>query len=183
MCDREGLQLAAIVGFCAALWASLALGAALFEIIKLNFLKELMREQWFSIPVTTVAAGLAVHVTDVRPALVRGMRTLAHTLLAWLLPVLTLLAGGFVLSLPFTGLAPLWATRSATPILLGVAAGLVILINAAYQDGAEERGDREVRASAGGADMAEGDDEQHQTDPVREQPRHHRRPDVQQRRK
>jgi len=56
-------------------------------------------------------------------------------LLSWLLPAMTLLAVSFLLALPFTGLAPLWATRAATSILLSAAAALVVLINAAYQDG------------------------------------------------
>jgi hypothetical protein len=61
------------------------------------------------------------------------------TLLAWLLPIMTLMAVAFLLALPFTGLAPLWGTRRATGILLAAGVALVLLINAAYQDGAGER--------------------------------------------
>ena len=46
----------------------------------------------------------------------------------------------------------------------------------------DERCYRVVGPGAGRPDVAKRDDEQHQADPVREQPRHHRRPDVQQRR-
>ncbi|PHY13466.1 hypothetical protein CSW58_05530 [Caulobacter sp. B11] len=80
----------------------------------------------------------AVQLTDVRAALVRGVRTVALTLLAWLLPLMALIAGGFLLTLPFTGLAPLWATKSATALLLVAAALLVLLTNAAYQDGSDK---------------------------------------------
>jgi hypothetical protein len=48
---------------------------------------------------------------------------------------MTALAIGFLASLPFTGLEPLWKTRFATSLLLTAAAVLVLLINAAYQDG------------------------------------------------
>jgi hypothetical protein len=53
------------------------------------------------------------------------------------LPVMTALAVAFLAALPATGLAPLWATGSATAILLTAAATLIVLINAAYQDGQE----------------------------------------------
>jgi len=82
----------------------------------------------------TLAFTYAIHVTDARADLVRGAQTLALTLLSWLLPILTLMAVAFLLALPFTGLEPLWSTRRATSILLGAAAALAFLINAAYQD-------------------------------------------------
>jgi hypothetical protein len=50
--------------------------------------------------------------------------------------VAVLIVGGFLASLLFTGLAPLWATRHASAVLLGAAALLVVLINAAWQNGA-----------------------------------------------
>ena len=47
----------------------------------------------------------------------------------------SLIAAGFLASLPFTGLEPLWKTKAATALLLTAAAHLIVLINAAYQDG------------------------------------------------
>lgn len=121
--------------FVGALWLVLWLGAALFMLVKLHFLKDLLRESWFVIPVTAFAFSCAMHITDVRPAIVRGIRTLLLVLLSWILPITALMIAGFLLSLPWTGLAPLWATRHATAVLLGAAAVLVILINAAFQNG------------------------------------------------
>lgn len=115
------------------------LGAELFRLIKIEFLTELIKRPWFSIPITTLVFASAIHVTDVRADLVRGARTLSLTLLSWLLPVLTLLTVAFLSALPFTGLEPLWSTRSATFILLTAAVALVFLINDAYQDGGPER--------------------------------------------
>jgi hypothetical protein len=40
--------------------------------------------------------------------------------------------------LPFTGLDPLWATRHAASLVLVIAAVLIVLINAVYQDGQRE---------------------------------------------
>jgi len=49
--------------------------------------------------------------------------------------VAVVLVTGFVCSLPFTGLTALWETRHATSVLLGAAALLLVLINAAFQNG------------------------------------------------
>ncbi|WP_165842948.1 DUF4153 domain-containing protein [Phenylobacterium deserti] len=132
---RDGVRLVLAAAFVGALWLLLALAAALFGLIGLEIVGQLIQRGWFAIPVTTLFFAMAIHLTDVRAALVRGARTLGLTLLAWLAPVMTLIAAGFLLSLPFTGLAPLWETGKASPILLGAAAALIILINAAYQDG------------------------------------------------
>ena len=134
----QGVQVAATFAFTVVLWLSLFLGAQLFELINIKVLDDLIHERWFSFPVTTLAVALALHVTDVRPGIIRGIRSLVHTLLTWLLPLMTVLAVGFIATLPFTGLSPLWSTRFATQLLLTVAAALVILINVAYQGGSQE---------------------------------------------
>src|SRR3984893_11458850 len=52
--------------------------------------------------------------------------------------MMALIGAAFVLALPFTGLEPLWSTRRASGILLGAAAALILLVNAAFQDGRAE---------------------------------------------
>jgi hypothetical protein len=135
---KHGVQVAAGAGFVGVLWLLLFLGSRLFELIGLKFLTDLIEEAWFAIPISAVALAIAIHLTDVRHSLVRGIRTLALTLLSWLLPLLVLIVAGFVLSLPLTGLQPLWDTNFAAALLLAVTAALIILINAAYQDGLPE---------------------------------------------
>ncbi len=129
------VQLTLVAFFVAVFWLLLWLGATLFLLIKLSFFKTLIEQAWFSTPVTALAIAGALHLTDIRPAMVEGARTLLLTLLSWLLPVIVLIVGGFVVSLPFTGLTPLWGIGHATAVLLTVIAALIILINAAYQDG------------------------------------------------
>jgi len=136
---KMAVQLALSVAFVGAFWLLLWLGASLFGLIKLDFFRKLIQHEWFAIPVTTLAAAGALHLTDIRPALVRGARTLALTLLSWLLPLIALIVTGFLASLPFTGLAALWSFGHASALLLVAAAALIILINAAYQDGDTER--------------------------------------------
>ena len=130
-----GVQLALSIAFAGAFWLLLFLGAALFNIIGLSFLGDLIGEPWFSFPLTGLAFATAVQLTDVRDGLIRGIRTVALMLLSWLLLVLTVLVGGFLAALPFTGLEGLWRTGSATALVLAAAGGLIVLINATYQDG------------------------------------------------
>lgn len=131
----HGVQLVLSAGFTGAFWILLYLGASLFKLIGIDAIQKLIAEEAFAFPATTVMFAAAVQLTDVRSTLVRGVRTVALTLLAWLLPLMTLIAAGFLASLPFTGLEPLWKTRAATALLLTAAAHLIVLINAAYQDG------------------------------------------------
>lgn len=132
---KLGVQVAIAACFVGSFWIILGLGMALFEMIKLHFFREFVQHSWFAIPATTLATAVSIHITDTRASLVRGVRTLALMLLGWLLPVIALIAFVFLISLVFTGLQPLWQTRSATALLLVATAVLVIHINAAYQDG------------------------------------------------
>lgn len=132
---KLAVQLALAGLFVGMFWLLLWLGAGLFNLIKLDFFQRLIGYAWFAIPVTALAAAGALHLTDIRPSLVRGARTLLLTLLSWLLPLITLIVAGFVVSLPFTGLKALWAIGHASVLLLVATAALVVLINAAHQDG------------------------------------------------
>ena len=133
---KLGLQALLSVAFVALLWGILWLGAQLFQLIGLDFLKRLLNNRWFGLPITAAAFAYAVDITDVRAGLIGGVRSITLMLLSWILPVMTLLAIAFLAALPFTGLEALWATRSATALLLTAAAWIIILVNAAYRDGA-----------------------------------------------
>jgi|KBSSwiStaDraftv2_1062776.scaffolds.fasta_scaffold57490_1 hypothetical protein len=132
---KHAVQLVLAAVFVGAFWLLLLLSAELFRMIGIRSLRDLIERPWFAVPATTVALAYAIHVTDVRADLVRGVRALALTLLAWLLPMIVAFGVAFLLALPSTGLQPLWNTRSATTTLLIASAALVFLINAAYQDG------------------------------------------------
>lgn len=140
---KLAIQLIFSQWFIGALWAVLWIGAALFMLIKLDFLTRLLTKPWFFIPVTALAFSSAFHLTDVKPAIVRGIRTLLLVLMSWLLPLATIIVLGFMVGLLGSGLEPLWATRNATAVLLGTAAVLVLLINATFQNG--EIGDQLAR--------------------------------------
>lgn len=132
---KLGIQLLFSLLFVAVLVLVLWLGGQLFLLIKLNFLKNLLVQPWFVIPVLCFAFSFAIHITDVRPSIVRGIRTLLLVLLSWLMPIAAVLVASFLLTLPFIGFERLWATRHAASVLLGMAGLLVVLINAAFQNG------------------------------------------------
>lgn len=129
------------LAFTGAFWLLLFLAGALFKLIGVEAIQKLIGETAFAFPATglmfAAAVHMAVQLTEARAGLVRGVRTVGLVLLAWLLPLMVVIAGGFLASLPFTGLAPLWSTKAAASLLLSAAAALIILINAAYQDGLE----------------------------------------------
>lgn len=146
---KQGVQLVIAAAFAGAFWIVLYLGVALFDMIKLDFFRKFIEHDWFAIPVTTLVFAVAVHITDTRTGLVRGVRSLALMLLGWLLPVIALIAFMFLISLVFTGLDPLWQTRWATGLLIFAAFVLVALINSAYQDGNPEQRPHHVLRVAG----------------------------------
>lgn len=137
----NGVRLALSLAFTGAFWLLLFLAAALFKLIGITAIGKLIGETAFAFPATglmfAAAVHMAVQLTEARAGLVRGALTVGLTLLTWLLPLMVLIGGGFLATLPFTGLAPLWGTKAATALLLAAAAALILLINAAYQDGDE----------------------------------------------
>ncbi|WP_158904721.1 DUF4153 domain-containing protein [Burkholderia sp. L27(2015)] len=137
---KLALQIGLSLMFAGVFFLILVLGANLFMLLKLNFLRDLLDRLWFNVPVLAMTFATGLHITDVRPNIIRDIRTLLLTLLSWLLPLLVLIVAGFLLSLPVTGLAPLWETRHATALLLGVAALEIVLINATYKNGMEASG-------------------------------------------
>ncbi len=132
---KDGVQVVLSAAFVGVLWLALGLGAELFKLLGIDAVQKLIEKRWFSLPVTGLAFAAAVQLTDVQVALIRGVRSVGLVLLAWLLPVMTVLAIAFLAALPFTGLAPLFGTRSGATTVLSAAAVLIVLTSAAYEDG------------------------------------------------
>ncbi len=131
----RGFQLFVSLIFTLLVWGILELGAALFDLIHVSVFRTMIEHNWFRCPALATAFAAAIHLTDVRPALLRGMRNVGLTLLSWLLPLVVALGAGFLLALLFVGLKPLWSTRHAASILLWACAITLFLLNAAYKDG------------------------------------------------
>jgi Domain of unknown function (DUF4153) len=133
---KDAVQIGLSLAFVGVLWAALELGGALFGLIGIDAVGKLLQRDWFYLPVCFTAFAAAVQLTDVRVALIRGVRTVGLVLLSWLLPVMTVIVLAFLAALPFTGLAPLFNTRSGASTVLSASAALVVLLSAAYEDGA-----------------------------------------------
>lgn len=113
--------------------------AKLFELIGIQIFRELLEKGWFSMMLAGFAFGAAMGLLRERDALLATLQKLVLVILSVLSPVLAFALVGFLLSLPFTGLAPLWDSGvPTTPILLFAAAGAVGLINAVIGDGASD---------------------------------------------
>jgi hypothetical protein len=132
---KDAVQIALAGAFVGVLWGALELGAALFKLIGIDALSQLLDQAWFSLPLTGAAFAAAVQLTDVRIALIRGVRTVGLVLLSWLLPVMTIIVVAFLAALPVTGLGRLFGTTSAATTVLSASAALIVLTSAAYQDG------------------------------------------------
>ena len=141
--SKHAVQLVLAGVFTALFWGILWLGAALLGFIGFDWLKHLLQNEYFAFPAIGVAIACGVHLGDVQPRLMQNFRALVLGVLAWLLPVITVIGVIFAVSLCFSGLAPLWKTKAATMTLLGGCIALVLLINAAYQHGDEQQGDAE----------------------------------------
>ncbi|MGC0152553.1 hypothetical protein ACPRNU_08855 [Chromobacterium vaccinii] len=137
---KLGLQLMLSGLFVGVFWLILQLGAGLFSLVGIDGLRRLIGEAEFAIPASTLALSAGLHLSDVRPGIIQGLRSLLLTLLSWLLPLLVLLIAAFLSLLPFTGLDGLWKTGHATMLLLGASGLLIFLLNTAYQDGGEAHG-------------------------------------------
>ncbi|KQS01598.1 hypothetical protein ASG11_17595 [Sphingomonas sp. Leaf357] len=125
--------------FTGVVFALTLLLAALFDLIGLHFLRDLLRHYWFDAALFGAAFGGALGLFRERDRVVRLLQRVVTAVLGVLAPVLGVGLLVFLVSLPFTGLGTLWeATRATTPILLGCVIGALILANAVIGNGADE---------------------------------------------
>lgn len=113
--------------------------AALFQLIGIEFLGDLLQKEWFWRPLIGLAFGTGLALLREHSRIVSLLQNVAMLVLGVLAPVLAIGLGLFLLALPFTGLQPLWdATKSTTPILLGCTLGALLLVNAVIGNGADD---------------------------------------------
>ncbi len=123
--------------FTGLFWSLLWLWAALFDVVGVKVFEQVFQEPAFAYPVTSVTFGYAVTLAQSREQFVLLLRRHFFGVLAWLLPLVALIASAFLLTLPATGLAPLWSTGHATFLMLWLQVFLLFFFNAAYQDGVQ----------------------------------------------
>ena len=123
------------VALTGVFWIVLTAGGALFKLIGIDALQDLIRRSWFAIPATTTVFAMVVSLGLLREEMIESLRKLLLGLLKWFLPLVLVLAAVWTLALPFTGLETLFKTRSAAWTMLGTMALSILFANAAYQDG------------------------------------------------
>jgi hypothetical protein len=133
-----------VLGFAAVVFVGIVfilcwLLSALFELIGLHLLRDLMQKAWFGWMLSGAALGAAIGLLRDRDSVLRILQKVVMAVLSVLAPVLAVGLVFFVLALPFTGLKPLWEqTKSTTPILLACVFGAVILCNAVIGNRAQD---------------------------------------------
>lgn len=146
----DGVIGAAALIFTGVALLLVSLIALLFGLIGIDLFNMLLRKGWSIAIIIGFAFGAALGLLRERDALVATLQKLVVVIFSVLAPVLAVALAGFLISLPFTGLKPLWDSNVATtPLLLLAAAGAVGLINAVIGDGKDEgSGNRLLRGSA-----------------------------------
>lgn len=136
--------------FVGLVFAMLWLLAALFQLIGIRFLEEMLREDWVIHALIGGAFGAAAGLLREHERVVQLLQRVVAMVLAVLTPALAFGLVLFILALPFTGLQALWdATRNTTPILLACIIGALILVNAVIGNGpAEARRSPALRVGA-----------------------------------
>jgi hypothetical protein len=131
----RGFQVVLALGFLGAYWVVISLGAYMFDLIGLDYIRRALFSKEFAWISSGVAFAVAAHLADADIGLTRGARQIGLMLLSWLAVLMTMILTAFLIALFFTGLQPLWDTGAGTVLLLNAAATMILLINAAYQDG------------------------------------------------
>lgn len=134
---QNALTLVVAAVFTGLCWAVLGLWGGLFKLIGVGFFADLFTSRPFVYLGTGVIVGLGVLVGRSQSKPVRVLRRLLFAIFTGLFPLLAAIALLFVVTLPFTGLEPLWGTRSAATVLMSLVLAMVVFANAVHQDGDE----------------------------------------------
>ncbi|WP_166108882.1 DUF4153 domain-containing protein [Pseudoalteromonas sp. Z9A5] len=120
--------------FVLIFWGILNLGAALFDILDINFFSELLRNEWFWIPTLTLAFAFASVIFRKLLNVEDNIAFLLQTLIKFLLPVLSVISLSFLATLPFTGLSKLWETGSGSLLVMWLQVLTLFFVNTVYKD-------------------------------------------------
>ena len=139
---RGALTLAEAALFTGVFWALLGLAAALFGLLGIAAVGDVITDPRFAIPATAVVGSAAIQLIGASAGMVDGLLRQLLSLLKWLLPLAGLIAVAFTLAM-IPRLPALFAegrkVMDAT-WLLWLVALTVLLLNAAYQTGQQPPG-------------------------------------------
>lgn len=114
--------------------------SALFQLIGIEWVRDLLQKSWFGWMLAGAAFGGAIGLLRERDKLVGTLQRLVMIVLAVLAPVLAASLALFLLTSIGTGFAKLWESGfSATALMLSVAAAAVLFANAVIGNGDEDQ--------------------------------------------
>ena len=120
--------------FAGVFWGLLCLWAEMFALIKIKFFRELFYKAPFAWISLAGSFGVGVALARENERIILALRSIVLSLCRFLLPLLATIAALFLGSLLFTGLRPLWATRIASTLLMGLAGTGILFVNGVVQD-------------------------------------------------
>ncbi|MGZ3247239.1 MAG: DUF4153 domain-containing protein [Croceibacterium sp.] len=124
----DAISAAGGLAFTGLSWVALAILAKLFELLKIDFLRDLMEHGWFAWTFSGLAFGAALGVLRNELKVLGMLRTVVLLVLSLLAVPLAVGLVMFLLATAVSGPQVLWeATREATPTLLACAAGAFVL--------------------------------------------------------
>ena len=124
----------------AVFWALLLLWGSLFKMLGIVALNKLFSADGFIYVASAMVFALGVNMGRDNDRVIGLLRGILLTLCRVLLPLSALIVIVFTFALPFTGLAPIWATGYSTTIMLCLVAANLFLLNGVFQDGAQNSG-------------------------------------------
>jgi hypothetical protein len=146
----DGISAAGALAFTGISWIVLALMANLFQLLKIDFLMDLMDEGSFGWTFSGLAAGAALGTIRNQLKILTVMQTVVLLVASLLAVPLAVGLMIFLLATAISGPQVLWdATRNATPLLLACAAGAFVLANAIARQGDEAMTRNRVMRIAG----------------------------------
>lgn len=127
-----------VVQFVGLCWLVLALWGGLFLLVKVEFFAASFADPLFICLAAGLMAGMGVVLARGQPRPLQLQLQLVLALFRILLPLLALVVVLFIVTLPFTGVQPLWDTRKAAVLLVVVQLCVLLFVNAVFQDGLQE---------------------------------------------
>lgn len=146
----DAISAAGSLAFVGASWLLLVLLSELFQLLRIDLLRDLMREGAFGWAYSGAAFGAGLGTLRNQLKILATLQSVVMVVLSILAVPLAAGLAVFLVAMVVSGPEVLWAaTRSATPILLLCAGGAWLLANAILRDSdAEMSGNRVLRAAA-----------------------------------
>ncbi|WP_417777415.1 DUF4153 domain-containing protein [Stutzerimonas xanthomarina] len=132
---NNGLLLFMALVMLGVFWLLIWLWSGLFSMLGVDQFKRFFESSGFVWVASATVVAVGLHIGRERGQVIDALRNVLQAMCRFLLPLTVVILLLFVVFLPFTGLAPLWATRHATPILLTLVFAHVALLNGVVQDG------------------------------------------------